>query len=141
MTTLNLQYFLAHPIPGDQSLHSLVNNVLRASGMKPIVLAEPLPMNGSRITSATHIRAAIERASVLIADISGASPNVMYEVGFAQGLRKPILPIIHSGEEQIPANLSGTQYLVYDPTHEEDFRKLLARWAQNYLRNWSAVRG
>ena len=69
---------------------------------------------------ATALKHAIEKAPLLIADISDANPNVMYEVGLAQAQQKPII-FLASSARPIPFNLASARVLVYDLTEPDDF--------------------
>lgn len=66
---------------------------------------------GASITEDIH--AAIEQAPFLIADVSEANPNVMYEVGFAQARNRPIL-LIAKSSRAIPFDLAGVRIFIYD---------------------------
>jgi hypothetical protein len=77
-----------------------------------------------------QIQREIEKSDFIIADVSGKNPNVMYELGLAQSLKKPILPIIHLGEE-IPFDIASFRTIMYDrnrliETLVTPLRKLLA---------------
>lgn len=55
----------------------------------------------------------IEKADLIIADISSKNPNVMYELGIVQTLKKPILMIAQKGEST-PFDISHFRVLYYD---------------------------
>ena len=65
-----------------------------------------------RITE--RLVAQLHAADLCIADITGLSPNVMWELGYAMALRKPTLAIIQ-GETSLPFDIhdlqSGKQYV------------------------------
>lgn len=63
---------------------------------------------------------AIRGADLIIADVSGQNPNVLYEVGFAHALRKRtmLLVSIKSGS-RLPSDFDGLRYFVYDPENLE----------------------
>lgn len=56
---------------------------------------------------------AIEKADVIICDVSTTNPNVMYELGYAHALRKPLI-VISKALEQLPFELGGIPFLRYD---------------------------
>jgi hypothetical protein len=59
---------------------------------------------------------AVRTSDFVVFDVSGRNPNVYYELGLAHGLRKPtILLVSYKSDDSIPSDLSGFQYLVYDP--------------------------
>lgn len=64
---------------------------------------------------APNIAREISSADVVVADITGASPNVYYELGLAHALRIPTV-LIMSDEEitRLPTDLAGTPVIFYD---------------------------
>lgn len=74
-------------------------------------------MSTGRIVDQIHDE--IKKADLVIADISDENPNVMYELGFAQSLGKPILPIIRKGES-IPFDIASIRTLIYDRNRLND---------------------
>ncbi|MEA3310633.1 MAG: hypothetical protein U9Q76_00255, partial [candidate division WOR-3 bacterium] len=58
----------------------------------------------------------IKDVNFIIADISRMNPNVMYEMGFAHALGKPIITIAaRDSLKMVPFDLSGRLILLYDP--------------------------
>ena len=55
---------------------------------------------------------AIEQTELLICDISNSHPNVMYELGFAHALMKPVI-MISQEPENAPFDVKGTRILYY----------------------------
>ena len=55
----------------------------------------------------------IESSDLLICDLSGLNPNVMYELGYAHALQKPVL-IISQSTERIPFDIRSVRVLIYD---------------------------
>jgi hypothetical protein len=123
--TTQLQYLLLGPDnEHDQTLSRLIADALGPSS----VALSPEIAPGK--IAANVIRRAIEQADFVIADLSSNNPNVMYEVGYAHGLGKLVLPIVSSETKQVPVDLTGYHYLVYDPSKFSEFAK--------YVRNWAA---
>jgi hypothetical protein len=54
----------------------------------------------------------INKADVIIADMTGKNPNVFYEVGYAHALNKVVLLVTQSAED-IPFDLKHRQHIVY----------------------------
>src|SRR6185312_13743333 len=54
----------------------------------------------------------INVADFVIADISGRNPNVLYELGIAHTLAKPVL-IISKNADDIPIDLSTRRVILY----------------------------
>ena len=71
--------------------------------------ADDLEHNGEIIE---EIRKAIAESDAVVADTTGANPNVCYEVGYAHALQRPTVLICRDGE-QLPFDLKGTNHLMY----------------------------
>jgi nucleoside 2-deoxyribosyltransferase len=52
-------------------------------------------------------------ARVVVAELSGRNPNVMYEVGLAHALGKPII-LLTRNQEDVPFDLKSLRYIYYD---------------------------
>jgi hypothetical protein len=61
------------------------------------------------------IRRSIERARVVVADLTGRNPNVFYEVGIAHTLNKDVLLLAQSMSD-VPFDLRHRRVLVYECT-------------------------
>jgi hypothetical protein len=61
------------------------------------------------------VAAAIARADLVIADLSGQNPNVFYEVGIAHTLGKPVL-LLSQSIEDVPFDLRHRRVLPYEYT-------------------------
>lgn len=59
------------------------------------------------------IYAAIRETDVVVADISNHHPSVMYEVGYAHALGKPVI-LMAQAEERIPFDIMGQRVILYD---------------------------
>jgi len=64
----------------------------------------------------------INKADVVVADMSGRNPNVFYEVGYAHALGKIVLLLTQNADD-IPFDLKHRQHTVY--THIDDLRQAL----------------
>jgi hypothetical protein len=60
-----------------------------------------------------HIRDRILEAVVVVADLSGASANVMYEVGYAHGVGRPVVPICSTMDE-LPFDVEHENAIPYE---------------------------
>lgn len=58
------------------------------------------------------MRERIESAAVIIGDLSGANPNVYFEIGYAFGRGQPTILVARSGE-QLPFDVRGVRCLIY----------------------------
>lgn len=74
---------------------------------------------------APEIRERIKRARLVVGDATGLRSEVVFEMGFAHGLNRPILPVVsHLALEQIPYWLRGKQIGSYDS--REDLKQIIA---------------
>lgn len=64
----------------------------------------------------------ISTADLIVAELTGANPNVFYELGIAHGLRKPVV-LISQGVDGIPFDLRSYNTISYD-THFSEVQKL-----------------
>ncbi|MEV4508315.1 hypothetical protein AB0K00_05085 [Dactylosporangium sp. NPDC049525] len=71
-------------------------------------------MFGSNVVMA-DVLAAIQKARVVIADLTERNPNVFYEVGIAHALDVPVL-LISQSLDDIPFDLRHRRVLIYDYT-------------------------
>lgn len=69
-------------------------------------------VHGSGFNLLSKIHNLVDRAELVIAEISRHSPNVFYEVGYAVGIQKPILLLAEEGAE-IPTDLKGLEMIEY----------------------------
>ena len=85
---------------------------------------------------------AIQSSDLVVADISGQkpNPNVMYELGFAHGLRKPTLLLVSQESGRAPSDLAGILYLVYDPTNLSALRSSLRNEVKHIVEDRLVVR-
>jgi hypothetical protein len=68
----------------------------------------------------------INKADVIIADMTGKNPNVFYEVGYAHALNKVVLLITQSADD-IPFDLKHRQHIVYGGRIEQLRTELSSR--------------
>lgn len=127
----NLRSLLVTPHSKEyHSIRELLADALRKSGVEPILLEETVAAGMSVYNSVPE---AIQRADFIIVDFTGNNPSVMYEVGFAHAMRKPILYIVQQGVEHIPSEIEGNLFFVYDPSKPEELRRYVQIWAEGYL--------
>lgn len=60
----------------------------------------------------------LREARLVVAELSGQNSNVMYEVGLAHAIGKPIILITRS-EQDVPFNLRGLRFIYYDTNNPE----------------------
>jgi hypothetical protein len=71
----------------------------------------------------------INKSNMLIADITGLNPNVMYELGLAHAISKPVI-IISDSLENIPFDLRAVRILIYNtkkPNWSENLKEKIIK--------------
>lgn len=68
------------------------------------------------------IFASIKRAAFIIADLSEAKPNVYYELGYAQGLNKPVIVTAYKGTD-LPFDVNDVPTVYWES--QEEFKQNL----------------
>lgn len=61
----------------------------------------------------TKLHLLLDRATLVIAEISESRPNVFYELGYAMGLKKPTILLLESGVK-VPYDLQGLEVFEYE---------------------------
>lgn len=73
----------------------------------------------------------------VLAELTGKNPNVMYEIGLAHAIGKPVI-IITRNEEDVPFDLKSLRYLFYDvndPYWGENLKKGIQNLATKVIEN------
>lgn len=113
----------------DKYYQEIYAPAIKEAGFEP-VRADELFSTGSVME---QIWEQIEKAKLLLADLTGKNPNVFYELGLSHAARKPV--IFTSGElEDIPFDLRHLRVIIYD-TREPEWASKLRASVTDYLRN------
>lgn len=97
------------------------------AGLTPVRVDE-LPAEAKRRTIIERIEEGVARSRFVIADLSGWNPNVVYEVGLAVGISKPIVLLCDSKyfeESSIPFDFAPYPVIQYSFWKAGDFRETL----------------
>ena len=73
---------------------------------------------------------AIERADMVIADVTDARPDILFEAGIAVGMRKPVILLGRHDRSRIPPGLSDLRVLRYRPDETDKLGHFLDRWLE-----------
>jgi hypothetical protein len=98
----------------------LITPAAKQVGLTPL-RADQIYTSGAIVE---QIRAAIRESRVCIADISAENGNVLYEIGLAQALGKPVVFVAQHGT-QPPFDIAHLRYISYDRDSPEDAREQL----------------
>ena len=102
---------------------------IKEAGFEP-VRADELFATGSVME---QIWDQIEKAKLLLADLSGKTPNVFYELGLAHAAKKPVV-FTASAVEDVPFDLRHLRVIIYD-IRVPDWASRLKISITDYLRN------
>ena len=69
----------------------------------------------------------ILQARAVVVDLSESHPNVLYEMGFAQGSGKPVVPICSTPVDKLPFDVRNLNVLAYEKGQTSALRPRLAR--------------
>jgi nucleoside 2-deoxyribosyltransferase len=108
-------------------------------------LTDALKEHGVQISSATtattekaiavseQIHADLRRADFVVADLTDRNPNVIFELGMAVGLGKPVLLLSQDSAADLPFDLRARQVVVYRPDEIGSIRRYLDLWLRDLL--------
>src|SRR5439155_20468885 len=118
--------FLALPVKdaGSEQLADELAHALQEHGLEPFLPTKIAA--GDTVPEA--IQSALRRSSVVIADITGRNPNVLFELGVAIGLRKPVLLLSQGSLDDVPPDLRALQIAVYRPTDLSTVSRYVRLW-------------
>lgn len=106
------QVFVLMPFREElEPIYQIIQEAGQRAGLQ-VMRADEIMFPG-RITD--QISDAIERASLIVADITGQNANVLFEVGMANALGKDIL-IISQDREGIPFDIREQRVIFYENT-------------------------
>jgi len=80
------------------------------------------------------IKEMIQKSHIIIADVTDANPSVMYEVGHAQALGKPLI-LLADSSRSIPSDLSGLRVLIYDLQSPKEIVSRLGKAIAEVIKN------
>jgi nucleoside 2-deoxyribosyltransferase len=120
------QAYLALPLKdaASKDLARQIREVLEGQGVEAF---QPTGISAGSSFS-DEIQGAIRKAEVVIADLTGMSPNVLFDVGVALGLRKPVLLLSQEPVRDLPADLRAHQIAVYRADDVATVRRYLELW-------------
>ncbi len=116
------------------------DNVYDAIGQACAVVAQGLPGltwqraddidEPGRITD--QIVNAIENAGLIIADVTGYNPNVMFELGYADAANKRIV-VLNQDLDTTPFDIKDWRQISYDPARLSDARERMTSFIRGAL--------
>lgn len=101
----------------DLILRESLKDILSNAGIR-VMHAADLPSGISLFDGVLEL---LEKADVLVADISGLNSNIIYEIGLAQGAGLPVI-LLADQEAEVPISLSTMSLLRYEKDNLDDER-------------------
>ncbi len=128
MNTLKCLIIAPFDVPGKR-VHDAIRRVLEELGVQ-IARIDELQAG---VLLASAITDAIESSDFIIVEVSRQNPNIMYELGYAHGIKKPTILITSNESKGLPSDLMGYQYIVYDPNNLRSLQDQVLRAAKRFL--------
>lgn len=123
------QAFVSLPAKGAAAtdLAGPIGEALSDQGIEPVLGTE---LSATGLMS-DQILSAIRRAEFVVADVTGASPNVLFEIGMALGLSKPVLLLSQRPAKEMPFGLQMLQVAMYRPDDLATVRRYVEAWLRD----------
>ena len=129
-TGKSTRYFLSTPMSGGfAEIRAAIVDALRPTGAVALLLENMSLTRG--VTEVVFDD--IKSASFVIADLTGSNQWVLYEVGLAHGMQKPVL-LIAQNLDSVPTPLK-TQYLIltYKPDDLRQLKTSVMAWVRRFM--------
>lgn len=123
--------------PFDKSAEGTYDLIRAAAATANAVVARADSVVSAGADIVSSIESAIQAASLLIADVTNANPNVMYEIGFARAQNKPLL-LVASNSRSVPFDLARVRVVIYDLANPNEFVERLSKSIVQALKTPSA---
>jgi hypothetical protein len=121
--------------PPTPELRGIIEETLKEAAVASVSIDR---INDPTIVAGIQNR--IRETDFVIADVTGADPNVMIEVGMAIGMGKRLLLLASTGASQLPVDLLAMQVAVYRPDHLDAVKRYLQLWLRDELSEREAFR-
>jgi hypothetical protein len=108
---------------------SIYEPAIKKAGLTPVRADTDIFGTGKIID---QIWVGLNRAKVLVAELTGRNPNVLYELGLAHALHKPVV-LISSNEADVPFDVRHVRVIYYELTDPFWGEKLIAKVAENII--------
>jgi hypothetical protein len=102
---------------------------IRKAGLRPVRADDEIFAIGKIID---QIWTGINKAKVLVAELTTRNPNVFYELGLAHALKKPVV-LVSANEPDVPFDLKHIRVIYYDVSDPFWGNKLIDKVAENVL--------
>ncbi len=103
-------------LPADESLRGNYKTIMNAAGKSCLATEENVDIRNGK-TAVFEMWQSINRSGIIIADLTGSDPGVMYALGIAHTIGKNTVLICPQGSRYL-TDIPGTHRIVYDDTDE-----------------------
>ena len=117
----------ANPIGGYYT--SIYEPAIRKAGLTPKRADDDIFGTGKIID---QIWAGISSARVLVAELTGRNPNVLYELGLSHAIKKPVV-LVSANETDVPFDVKHVRVIYYEMSDPFWGTKLIDKVAENIL--------
>lgn len=100
-------------MPYDESFDDVFRYPMRGAASDNGLTARRVDQDEFRGDVVDKIKGLIKSSAILVADMSGSNPNVMYEVGYADGLGIPVIPICSTPLDKLPFDVAQQNTILY----------------------------
>lgn len=108
---------------------SVYEPAIKKAGLTPVRADAEIYGTGKIID---QIWSGIQSAKVLIAELTTRNPNVLYELGLAHAIKKPVV-LVSSNEQDVPFDVKHVRVIHYDLNDPFWGNKLIDKVAENIL--------
>jgi len=108
---------------------SVYEPAIKKAGLKAVRADADIYGTGKIID---QIWSGINSAKVLVAELTKRNPNVLYELGLAHALKKPVV-LVSSNEEDVPFDVKHVRVIYYDVNDPFWGSKLIDKVAENIV--------
>ena len=136
MMNRRLSCFIIMPYSeeSDKVYHDAIVPVLQNLPGYNILTLRADSMGRSSITLKAHVENAVKSADFCVADVTGGNPNVIYELGYANAVGKPVILIGEAGTQKtLLSNLQGHLIVEYERNRLFEFSNKLSKQCQHLL--------
>jgi hypothetical protein len=108
---------------------SIYEPAIRKAGLTPKRADDDIFGTGKIID---QIWAGINSARVLVAELTGRNPNVLYELGLSHAIKKPVV-LVSANESDVPFDVKHVRVIYYEMSDPFWGTKLIDKVAENIL--------
>ena len=116
-------------LPHGDYFEKIFKPAIDKTGLKPVRADADIFATGKIID---QIWRGINAAKVLVAELTTRNANVLYELGLAHALKKPVV-LVSSNQLDVPFDLQHIRVIYYDVTDPFWGTKLIEKVAENIL--------